>query len=168
MAAPRSAPESYASTSGPRAVAAAATAAAPFPERFPENDAEQGKSAPERATYQRSLFLESGSPKVIPIPTLTPLRVAGREAPPLRRATPRSASPRSRRGSDSQQALEFQEAPAPSAQFHQSDGIYCDAPVALPAHRMIAAAVDTSVVLLGLGVFLGIFFLVRRRDGFES
>ncbi len=37
--------------------------------------------------------------------------------------------------------------------------IYCDAPVAMPAHRLIAAAVDASMVLLALGGFLGIFYL---------
>lgn len=37
--------------------------------------------------------------------------------------------------------------------------IDCDAPVALPAHRLIAAAVDASIVLAAAGVFMGIFFL---------
>ena len=37
--------------------------------------------------------------------------------------------------------------------------IYCDAPVALPVHRIIAAAVDASLVLIGLGVFVGTFLL---------
>ncbi len=37
--------------------------------------------------------------------------------------------------------------------------IYCDASVASPAHRMIAAAFDTSMVLIAVGLFLAIFFL---------
>ena len=41
----------------------------------------------------------------------------------------------------------------------QVEVIYCDAPVALPAHRIIAAAVDSSMVLIALGLFLGVFFL---------
>ncbi len=152
-------PDGYPLTSVPRASAAAATAAAtvsyPEIEHLPET-----KTEPERTTYQPSLFRDAlGSPKVIPIPTLTPLRVAGREAAPIRRATPRNAPPRPRRASDSQQALEFHEGPGQPAPFTPMEGIYCDAPVALPAHRMIAAALDTSVVLLGLGVFIGIFFL---------
>jgi uncharacterized RDD family membrane protein YckC len=163
MAAPRPAPDTYPLASGRWGAAAAtatATAPAPFLEHFAEHLPE-GKVAPERATYQPSLFRDtSGSPKVIPIPTLAPLRVAGREAPPTRRAAPRNAPTRSRRVSDSQQALAFDEAPGQPAHLTQmDDGIYCDAPVALPAHRMIAAAVDTSVVLLGLGVFIAIFFL---------
>jgi len=35
--------------------------------------------------------------------------------------------------------------------------IYCDAPVALPAHRLIAAAFDASMVLIGVGIFLAVF-----------
>jgi len=37
--------------------------------------------------------------------------------------------------------------------------IYCDAPVALPVHRLMAAAFDASMILIALGVFLAIFFL---------
>jgi uncharacterized RDD family membrane protein YckC len=37
--------------------------------------------------------------------------------------------------------------------------IFCDAPVALPTHRMIAAAFDVSMVLIAVGIFLSIFFL---------
>ena len=36
--------------------------------------------------------------------------------------------------------------------------IYCDAPVALPTHRLIATAFDASMVMIAVGVFLGIFF----------
>jgi uncharacterized RDD family membrane protein YckC len=35
--------------------------------------------------------------------------------------------------------------------------IYCDAPVASPFHRAIAALLDASMILLGLGVFLAVF-----------
>jgi uncharacterized RDD family membrane protein YckC len=59
---------------------------------------------------------------------------------------------------DSQQALEFEEAEAANNSLDaQADLIYCDAPVALPGHRLLAAAVDASMVLIGLGVFLLIF-----------
>jgi uncharacterized RDD family membrane protein YckC len=62
---------------------------------------------------------------------------------------------------DSQQELEFQEAEAAanSSLDAQADLIYCDAPVALPGHRLLAAAVDASMVLIGLGLFLLIFFV---------
>jgi hypothetical protein len=55
--------------------------------------------------------------------------------------------------------LEFQEAEAAVNSLDAQDLIYCDAPVALPGHRLLATAVDTSMVLIGLGVFLAIFFL---------
>ena len=37
--------------------------------------------------------------------------------------------------------------------------IYCDAPVAMPAHRLIATAVDTSMILVAVGMFLAVFFM---------
>jgi uncharacterized RDD family membrane protein YckC len=48
----------------------------------------------------------------------------------------------------------------PSAGAAASDpGIYCDAPVAMPSHRMLAAAIDFSVVVVGLGIFLATFYI---------
>ncbi len=41
--------------------------------------------------------------------------------------------------------------------------IYCDAPVAMPTHRLIAAAFDASVVLLAVALVLGIFFVSGGR-----
>jgi uncharacterized RDD family membrane protein YckC len=55
---------------------------------------------------------------------------------------------------EAQTAMDFR-APAGTAQ----PVIYCDAPVALPTHRLIAAALDASMVLLAVAGFLGIFFL---------
>jgi uncharacterized RDD family membrane protein YckC len=118
--------------------------------------------------YQPSLFREGlGSPKVIPIPTLTPLR--SREKSPVRRVPARPSAPRSRRSAASQQALEFHEAPEGPLGGRLIDStlqpalqvelIYCDAPVASPAHRAVAAAVDLSMVLIGIGLFLGVFCL---------
>jgi uncharacterized RDD family membrane protein YckC len=37
--------------------------------------------------------------------------------------------------------------------------IYCDAPVALPAHRGLAMALDTSMILIALGLFVITFQL---------
>jgi uncharacterized RDD family membrane protein YckC len=121
---------------------------------------------------QASLFRDvSGGPKVIPIPTLTPIRPIDREesshskrAPRVRNSAPRHAS---RRTPDSQQALDFnfhpaagaEGAPGMNAGTRVQPVIYCDALVALPTHRLIAAAFDASMVMLAVGVFLGIFFL---------
>lgn len=37
--------------------------------------------------------------------------------------------------------------------------IYCDAPVALPTHRLLAATIDASLVGVAVGLFLAIFFI---------
>jgi len=156
--APQPAPDTFAAPSDPMA----ATAVAPAFESLPggarrDRDADADKETPERPTFQPSLFREStGTPKVIPIPTLTPLRPQVRENPSYRPAS-RAGAGRSRRVADSQSALEFHD--APDDMGLQMDVIYCDAPVALPAHRAMAAAVDASIVVIALGVFLAIFFL---------
>jgi uncharacterized RDD family membrane protein YckC len=108
----------------------------------------------ERFSYQPSLFREGpGAPKVIPIPTLTPAQPHSRESHSIRRGHTRSA-PRPRRAPDFQQALDFHEAEEAVDNFDaQEDLIYCDAPVALPVHRLLATAVDASMVLIGLGIF---------------
>jgi uncharacterized RDD family membrane protein YckC len=142
-----------------------ATAAAPALESLPgglPQPAAAESDPRERPSYQPTLFREgSGSPKVIPIPTLTPTRQ--RENSTIRRVQTRQA-PRPRRAPShlegSQQALEFHDAEAGVDRLDAPvDLIYCDAPVALPGHRLMAAAVDTSMVLIGLGLFLLIFFL---------
>jgi uncharacterized RDD family membrane protein YckC len=131
---------------------------------------EPAASAPaENITYQPSLFRDAaGGAKVIPIPMLTPTHPSGRpsgrdDAPAPRRVPSRPATPRSgsRRNSDSQQSLDFYDPQGGSrAMGMQVEAvIYCDAPVALPVHRMIAAVIDASLVLVAAGLFLAIFFL---------
>jgi len=93
--------------------------------------------------------------KVIPIPTLTPLRNSGEYET---RTRPRRAPVRPiRRNTESQQRLDFHE--VREAFTAGDESIVCDAPVAPPAHRLIAAAFDAAMVLLGVGLFLGIFYL---------
>jgi uncharacterized RDD family membrane protein YckC len=108
----------------------------------------------DRFSYQHSLFREGpGAPKVIPIPTLTPAQPQSRENHSIRRGHTRSVT-RPRRVADFQQALDFQDGEEALDSFDaQEDLIYCDAPVALPAHRLLATAVDASFVLIGLGIF---------------
>jgi uncharacterized RDD family membrane protein YckC len=108
--------------------------------------------------YQPLLFRDAaGSPKVIPIPTLTPMRPKEYEEATQHAARTPSRS-RTRRASDSQQSLDF-----PGTQktigTQVEAVIYCDAPVALPAHRAIAAAFDAAMVVMAMGVFLAIFFV---------
>jgi uncharacterized RDD family membrane protein YckC len=117
---------------------------------------------PENLNYQPYLFRDAfNGPKVIPIPTLTPMRSSGREDRPAPRRTARSVRPGSRRVADTQQSFELHEAYAGgmAAAVPAEAVIYCDAPVAQPTHRIIAAAFDASMVLVAVGVFLAIFFL---------
>jgi uncharacterized RDD family membrane protein YckC len=124
-------------------------------------------ASPEGLTYQRSLFRDGqAGPKVIPIPTLTPVppnaRSGGPESEGRAAKVRRPSSPRSgaHRGADSQQRLDFHAAAdSRSAGTQIKTVIYCDAPVALPLHRLMAAAADASMVLTALGLFLAVFFL---------
>lgn len=142
---PRPAPETY----------PLAGATAPVLEAIPGR-AERAQTRPmtKDGSAQQQLFQESSGSKVIPIPTLTPRRASQREASPVRRVTPRTG-PAIRRTSDLQRPFEFHETPAAVP----ADGIYCDAPVALPTHRIMAASVDISVVLIALGLFGVIAFV---------
>jgi uncharacterized RDD family membrane protein YckC len=103
---------------------------------------------------------------VIPIPTLTPLHPYHRDparSAPQRRPSPRSSGNVRHRRSDfqqshSQQSLGFHDSPA-EVRVQPGESIDCDAPVAAPTHRLVAAAVDGSLIVVAVGVFLGIFFV---------
>jgi len=153
FSAPQQAPETYPIN----------TATAPQLESIPGGQP-LPMTPPERPEYQPSLFRDAAygervpGPKVVPIPMLTPTRPPASAPSAQRRAPLRPRSPR--RTSDNQTTLDFHAAaPANSLRTEVHAVIYCDAPVALPAHRMIAAAFDISMVLIGVGLFLGIFFL---------
>lgn len=77
----------------------------------------------------------------------------------------RSSNPRARARktlSSGQQSLEFAaETPAHSAE----PVIYCDAPVAIAAHRLMAALCDAAIVLVGVALFAGSFFVVTSTFG---
>jgi hypothetical protein len=102
-------------------------------------------------TYQPSLFASREVPRVVPFATLAPESI---QRQPKREI---STEPRIRRPKvvPGQQNLEF--APAPPARRPSEGVIYCDAPVAIPAHRAMAAVLDASVILIGLGIF-GLIF----------
>jgi uncharacterized RDD family membrane protein YckC len=147
----------------PNSVTVAATAPAldvfAGAEPVPAQPLETPKS--ETPNYQPSLFRDGAAGnKVIPIPTLTPLHPYHRRTASQQR--PASRRPQHRR-SDSQQSqfqqtLGFQE-PVAEVRVQPGETIDCDAPVAAPTHRLVASAVDGSLILVGVGVFLAIFFL---------
>jgi hypothetical protein len=116
--------------------------------------------APRRPiTYQPSLFASRELPRVVPFETIAP----GPVQAPVRRAV--SSKPRVRRPKvvSGQQDLPF--APnAPSRRARPSEGvIYCDAPVAPPAHRAVAVLLDGVLISIGLAVFGSIFWLAGGR-----
>jgi uncharacterized RDD family membrane protein YckC len=141
------------------------TATAPALDVFAETEPVPAPPA-ETPNYQPSLFRDgTGGSKVIPIPTLTPLHPYHRDAnrtSAQRRSSPRAASPirPQHRRSDSphlQRSLGFQESPA-EVRVQPGETIDCDAPVAPPTQRLVAAAVDGSLILVAVAVFLAIFF----------
>ena len=140
---PRSAPELLVRSAAVPAVSHAAEAA--------PNTAAAAR-APEPSNYQPSLFRDGAAPKVVPIPTLTPLRPVERQ-PGARRSPARPPAHRPRRISEAQQAFELQEYKG-ELQARPEEKIYCEAPVASPQHRALAAAVDGGLVLAGGGVIL--------------
>jgi uncharacterized RDD family membrane protein YckC len=79
-------------------------------------------------------------------------------------------NPAARRAADSQQSLDFLTS---AAQDHRlgmevEAVIYCDAPVALPVHRLMAVAADASMIAIALGLFLAIFYLSGGRMVFTK
>jgi uncharacterized RDD family membrane protein YckC len=153
VAASRPTPDSYPLTA----------AAAPALEALPGGQMQP--SAPRAdVNYQPSLFRDAlGGPKVIPIPTLTPAK----SQPEPRRVQPRTQGSRAnfgaRRGADSpqsQQSLDFRGAAGNSRLGTEVEAvIYCDAPVALPVHRLMAAAVDGGMIAIAMALFTAIFYL---------
>ena len=106
-------------------------------------------------TYQPSLFSSREFPRVVPFETIAPESL---EAPP-RKALHSKRRVRPRRVVPGQQSLEFAPAAGSARYPHGSDGaIYCDAPVAIGAHRTMAVAMDASMILLALATFGATFY----------
>jgi uncharacterized RDD family membrane protein YckC len=117
-------------------------------------------SEPRRpSTYQPSLFTSRELPLVVPFETLAP----GLVQPTHRKPQPSAPRQRRRKAIPGQQALEFghhfsRHSNQPARLSKQADGvIYCDAPVAIPAHRAMAAALDASIIVMALAVFAIVF-----------
>ena len=125
--------------------------------------------APAPGVYQPWLFRDpSHGPKVVPIPTLTPRPHPGERKHRVQNAArphEARANAAARRPADSQQSLDFHAgAIAESSLGTEVEAvIYCDAPVALPVHRLMAVAADASMIAIALGLFLAIFYLSGGR-----
>lgn len=167
-ASPRPAPDAYPSMNAPVASAPppVMSAAVPALEALPGGrlaDFARTQPSPE-VRYQQSLFNDAATgPKVVPIPTLTPMHPSAGG----KRAANRSRTPR--RGHGTQQALDFNGGlEAQSLDMQVEAVIYCDAPVAMPLHRFIAAAFDASMVLIALGLFFGVFLFSGGHIAFAK
>jgi len=117
-----------------------------------------------RAAAQRAMFDDDGfsNAKIVPIPTLTPVRAEGPTPKKARTTGPRGAARGSgAKGGDNQRSLDFEVSDGP-ARGHQTSVeavIFCDAPVALPTHRILATAIDISMILCAVGIFAFLFWL---------
>ncbi|HEV2198784.1 MAG TPA: RDD family protein [Bryobacteraceae bacterium] len=129
--------------------------AAPNPASAAQSGARPPDPSPAQLGHQGSLF---PGPKVVPLPTLAPVRPPGG----ARRGSTRPPGPRTPRRTDSQQSLDFSDVNQP-LDMQVEAVIYCDAPVAVPTHRLIAAAVDASMILIAVGLFMGVFLLSGGR-----
>jgi len=143
-----------------------------------------GRTLPEEAgppaapappgTYQPWLFRDpSQGPKVVPIPTLTPRPHGGERKHRVQTTAPTQGLRRNtaaRRAADSQQSLDFHTSAVPEQprSTEVEAVIYCDVPVALPVHRLMAVAVDASMIAIALGLFLAIFYLSGGRIVFTK
>ena len=109
-------------------------------------------------TSQPLLFPKSPVSKVVPITRDTePLEKPAK----LRSNTPRTSATR-RTPHPNQSTLDFLPIAPQSARTLKTTVeavIYCDAPVATSMHRFVAAALDSSMIGIGCGIFLTIFNL---------
>jgi uncharacterized RDD family membrane protein YckC len=123
------------------------------------------RSAPPRAV-QVPLFFEKPAHKVIPFEAFAPAAPqappkAPQQTKPAARRTRTQATPANRAAS-AQSSLPFlpPAVPKPRTLRTQVDAvIYCEEPVAPPLHRLVAGALDWSMVLIGYGAFLILFRL---------
>jgi len=141
----------------------------------PQEAASASPPVPARGDYQPWLFRDpSLGAKVVPIPTLTPRPHPGGERKARVQGASRPADSRrnaaARRVVDSQQSLDFRAGAAHdhSLGMEVEAVIYCDAPVALPVHRLMAAVADASMVAIALGLFLAVFSLSGGRIVFTK
>jgi uncharacterized RDD family membrane protein YckC len=122
-----------------------------------EMPARETGAQPPKVMYQRALFRELQ--QVVPIPVLRGSDARDTIRPP-RTARPRTA----RKVHADQQALDFG---APRVRTALEAVIYCDAPVAAPMHRLVATALDASMILMAVGMFVITFHFLGPMLGVD-
>lgn len=108
---------------------------------------------PRRPVYQPSLFGSREIPRVVSFESFAPESVDTAPKKPSR------ARAKTRRAMPGQQSFGFE--PAPATYYGGASpvepAIACDAPVALPAHRIMAAAMDAILVIIAASLFIAVF-----------
>jgi uncharacterized RDD family membrane protein YckC len=139
---------------------------------FETNETHDFLPLPESLPSQPALFTGTG-PKVIPfethrqktgkLPVLAPPVAQGKAARPPAKSDRRqpNASP------VEQASLDFLNAPLAQRVLKTEvpAQIYCNRPVATPTHRFVAGSMDTAMVLMGFGIFVGITELLGGGFG---
>jgi len=144
-----------------------ALATASHPEESQSAVAVEDERASETArAVQGKLFASRPASKIIPFESYAGARTEPRppvQMEPARKTTPKPAVRRpASRIPEAQTSLDFlPAAPATPRTLGTTVEavIACEAPVATPLHRAVAAALDWSIVLIGYGLFLLTFLL---------
>jgi uncharacterized RDD family membrane protein YckC len=147
--------------------------------QFEANESQDFMPLPDLAPQQATLFTGRG-PKVIPFDRLQRQAPPGKTQPAARsaqqtpephagksRQTTRSERTQTNRTAVNQGQLDFLSS-APAQRTLKTDvpaQIYCNRPVATPTHRFVAGAMDTAMVLMGFGLFVGITELMGGSFG---
>ena len=137
---------------------------AAVPERAPRTQPQKAPAPNLSQAVQRNLFSEKPASKVVPIASYVPIGAdplprSQDPAKPATRTQTRRAAPKV---SEAQGRLDFLPSlPATSRTLGTTVEavIFCEAPVATPLHRAVAAALDCAMVLCGYALFLVAFFL---------
>jgi uncharacterized RDD family membrane protein YckC len=109
---------------------------------------------------QPPLFPARSNSKVVRIADYAPAPARAPRSRPLSNTGSRPAPRRARPASEDQGQLPFlpPQAAKPRTLGTTVDSvIFCEAPVATPQHRLVAAALDVSMVLIGYGLLLAVF-----------
>jgi uncharacterized RDD family membrane protein YckC len=118
-----------------------------------DREVEAKPSPTQGSLFGPAAFRPRDGSKVIPFDGPAP--------PPSRESAPKvhTTTNGRRQPAEGQQRLRFPQPNTSDEDRRTDDGhIYCDAPVAIPVHRALAAFVDASMVIISCGLFLGIFY----------
>jgi uncharacterized RDD family membrane protein YckC len=140
----------------------------PLPDPYPEPEIER-----KRGPIQGKLFPMQEPKRVIPFESISPAAAQGVKSTQQRNANARSKRRYEERlGLDTDSPREFQKELSfpedrPVAEKVEPS-IYTDSPVAMPAHRAMAVAYDSAMVLIAIGLLLTIVYVAGGRWQFRQ